>query len=600
MRERVAARSSDSRIERVIFIGLVVTAFVHVLLRAIHVPIIHDEAVSFFAYATTGAFQPGYAFWDAGNHLLNSAFGHAGFLIFGHSPLALRAGSVLCFLLYALYAWRFGHFIQNRLIRSVLRPALLLTPFVLDFFSLFRGYGPALAFSMMGWYHAVRYARSDGWPHACLALLGCLLAAFASLSTVLMAATVLALLAVFAFILESTWPRRIAIPLALLLVGGPLLLYLVWYGQELSARGMLYYGSPEGLVDGTLASLCRYVIGNEAVVIRWSMLGLLAAVLFAALWPQRDSGKGSWDALRVLVVCLAFDLIARLALWWSKGVLFPVDRVAVHLVPLFLIIVALALDRFSRQWPAMAYMALVFLFLPLRSLSLINLQRTLLWPEMEMSEELITTIEERQARSPRPLLISCSSGFPLLWRFVHYNRPIPAPIITDKGYPIDQADLLLQSDPNDAVPQGYTLVWKSNTDGVRVFGRDHPMQLVEMHDTTFVIPGSNGPFHNLWVSPEGEASRPQILLDVALRLRTKGHKPALHLVSDAHDGSGAAFLYDGIELHHVHDEWNGDTLRIARHFPSLQTEDWAALYLWMVNGRWVEGECRVRTYRILD
>lgn len=248
----------------------------------------------------------------------------------------------------------------------------------------------------------------------------------------------------------------------------------------------------------------------------------------------------------------------------------------------------------------MAYMALVFLFLPLRSLSLINLQRTLLWPEMEMSEELITTIEERQARSPRPLLISCSSGFPLLWRFVHYNRPIPAPIITDKGYPIDQADLLLQSDSNDAVPQGYTLVWKSNTDGVRVFERDHPMQLVEMRDTTFVIPGSNGPFFNLWVSPEGEASRPSILLDVTLRLRTKGHKPALHLVSDAHDGSGAAFLYDGIELHHVHDEWNGDTLRIARHFPSLQTEDWAALYLWMVNGRWVEGECRVRTYRILD
>lgn len=600
MRERVTARSSDSRIERVVFIGLVVTAFIYVLLRAIHVPIIHDEAVSFFAYATTGAFQPGYAFWDAGNHLLNSAFGHAGFLLFGHAPLALRAGSVLCFLVYAFYAWRFGHFIQNRLIRNLLRPALLLSPFVLDFFSLFRGYGPALAFGLMGSYHAVRYARSDGWPHACLALLGCMLAAFASLSTVLMAATVLALLAVLAFTLESTWPRRFALSLGLLLVGVPLLLYLIWYGQELSARGMLYYGSPDGLVDGTLASLCRYVIGNESIVLRWCMVGLLSVALMAAPWPQRHAGKVPWDALRVLVVCMVCDLFARLALWWSKGVLFPVDRVAVHLVPLFLIIVALALDRFSRPWPAVAYMALVFLFLPLRSLSLINLQRTLLWPEMEMNEELITTIEERQARSPRPLLISCSSGFPLLWRFVHYNRPVPAPILTEKGYPIDQADLLLQSDRNDAVPPGYTPVWESKTDGVRVFERDHPMQLAEMHDTTIVIPRSTGPFFNLWVSPEGEASRPSVLLDVALRLRTTGRNPALHLVSDAHGAGDSVFLYDGLPLHHAHDAWNGDTLRIVRHFPRLEPDDWAALYLWMVNGRWVEGECRVRTYRILD
>jgi hypothetical protein len=50
-------------------------------------------------------------------------------------------------------------------VRNVIGITLLLTPFLLDFFSLFRGYGPSVAFALMGMYHLVRYSVQRTRPH---------------------------------------------------------------------------------------------------------------------------------------------------------------------------------------------------------------------------------------------------------------------------------------------------------------------------------------------------------------------------------------------------------------------------------------------------
>src|SRR5690606_18920458 len=89
-------------------------------------------------------------------------------------------------LLYALYVWRVGTWFKSAAVSGLCRAALLLTPFVLEFFSLFRGYGAGIAFVLMGMYHLVRFTTVRSMAHSLWAVLAFSLAGFASLNTLLL------------------------------------------------------------------------------------------------------------------------------------------------------------------------------------------------------------------------------------------------------------------------------------------------------------------------------------------------------------------------------------------------------------------------------
>src|SRR5262245_25321341 len=86
---------------------------VFVVLRAIHVPMIHDEAATFFIYTRTGQFLPWVAHWDAGNHVLMSALSVPAYHLFGPAPWALRWFAVASYGLYGWYAWRWGSLLRS-------------------------------------------------------------------------------------------------------------------------------------------------------------------------------------------------------------------------------------------------------------------------------------------------------------------------------------------------------------------------------------------------------------------------------------------------------------------------------------------------------
>lgn len=62
-----------SRIERIIYFILFILLWAYLWLRAIYVPLVHDEIATFYHYIQTGRFLPYLSHWDANNHFLNSA-----------------------------------------------------------------------------------------------------------------------------------------------------------------------------------------------------------------------------------------------------------------------------------------------------------------------------------------------------------------------------------------------------------------------------------------------------------------------------------------------------------------------------------------------
>jgi len=54
--------------------GLIAFAIgIYLILRAVFIPLVHDEAATFFHYIHSFDFVPFIAHWDANNHILNSA-----------------------------------------------------------------------------------------------------------------------------------------------------------------------------------------------------------------------------------------------------------------------------------------------------------------------------------------------------------------------------------------------------------------------------------------------------------------------------------------------------------------------------------------------
>src|SRR5687767_33752 len=119
--------------------------WVYVAARAVLLAFTHDEAYSYllvktdYFVAMTGT---------ANTHWLNSVGMKLGSLLLGDEEWQLRIFSVLAWPLYGVSALRISGLLQNGLAGLLLFCALVFNPYVLDFFSLARGYGLQFAFVM--------------------------------------------------------------------------------------------------------------------------------------------------------------------------------------------------------------------------------------------------------------------------------------------------------------------------------------------------------------------------------------------------------------------------------------------------------------------
>lgn len=118
--------------------------FVSSLYRAATFPVVHDESLSYAIFN----WDPGWAS-SANNHLLNTFLMKWCSRLMGTSELSLRLPNVLAHAIFLLSSVVFLNHIKDLTLRLVGFVMLNLNPFLLDFFTLARGYGLALGFEML-------------------------------------------------------------------------------------------------------------------------------------------------------------------------------------------------------------------------------------------------------------------------------------------------------------------------------------------------------------------------------------------------------------------------------------------------------------------
>ncbi len=185
-----------------ILLGLIASAFfVYEVLRAAMVSITFDEAATQMTYLSSGFFAV-FDLRSANNHFLYTFLARLFSIFGGSSELSLRLPSLLGYLLYLGSSWAILNRFFGRFVALSGFLFLNLNPYVLDYFSLGRGYGLALGFEMAALYFFLvfldsrRPAKGDGNQALAMSLFLALASALANLSflNVLMGFWVLAVL----------------------------------------------------------------------------------------------------------------------------------------------------------------------------------------------------------------------------------------------------------------------------------------------------------------------------------------------------------------------------------------------------------------------
>lgn len=314
-------------------------AFLYVAIRAFTVGITFDEAWTISDFVPQGWWDLiTYRSVDANNHLLNTLLIKIVHWARGKSLFAERLPNVGATLVYLYFAGRISMSVPARYYGYALFLLLLANPFVLDFFSLARGYGLALAFQLGSLYYLFRFARQK---EHCDAVFSITLGALSVLSN-------FSFLTFFTGLLLCTWSfymvavkdGRTAWFFVKTLLPVLLLLLVIYQPlRRLAGHGMLYYGGTSGFYEDTLLSLTAHSMYETldvagARIYLPLFLSLFAVVFIAAAWNVFQKGATGYLYASLSLALLLFPVVGIIVQAVLLDGLFPHDRAVIYLLPL--------------------------------------------------------------------------------------------------------------------------------------------------------------------------------------------------------------------------------------------------------------------------
>ncbi|WP_276484621.1 hypothetical protein [Paraflavitalea pollutisoli] len=423
----------------------------------------HDEAYSFYLVKTNYfRAMPG----SANTHWLNSFFMLIWHSLLGDAPGLLRLHSVLAFPFFAWAVFLLGKHIDGAMGRIAFYALVLFNPYVLDFFSLARGYGLAMTFQAWSIVWFIRAASmSFSWRSWRWVLLFNTLAIAANLSYFY---TVVGM-AGFAGWLSTTtlaeqraanrgFTRLLSLYSLLLLLTGADLLFIKFYGKDLS------YGGNEQFVQSLFGSvwkgsLYRVVNGTLSTYLAYLSLLLIVGISGWYLWLYIRQKKPLTGLLLAvpLISLVLLNLLFHVALE-NPFLLF---RTALQwYVPGMLLICYAASDwkpeLAAIQWTGTVIAGVVAFVFVGQFMKQVNRQWCYEWPLQANSKQALQDLYARQPRQP-------ALGYSLMGSYINYYSQLPAsyqpaPVyLPDEGAKVTDTALIRILRQSDYVVSGHAV-----------------------------------------------------------------------------------------------------------------------------------------------
>lgn len=567
-----------TRLEFWLLIAVVVLAWSYLAVRAAIVPLMQDEANSFWMYVHAGKFLPFRSHPDAGNHFLNTFFGLIGFKLFGFSTIGIRWGSLLFYPLYAWGCWSLTSRF-NLLLHWSSFLSLALCPFLFDFFALFRGYGIAMAF----WIWALAGFMAFVQKGSARYLLMMTISASAGLSanlSLLPECGILFGISFLVFVLDrrpSALNAR-GIKALSLIAYCAVLSFAALIALDLSHKGLLYLGSSKGLMFAPVGTLISAIFSGPGSLLANQLVVVPAFIgLVVAIWNVIRGGQ--WRSqLSLLVAVLFLGALARVMMFHLLGTNYPYDRAVLQWVPLYILIFACTIDHLSLHNPAWSWSALLLFVFPIRTVLTLNFNQSASNYEKTMPTRFLNDVATLRRNLGRPIILSGSEHYPPCWAFHQVAMGM---------VPIEMHSDMSKDDPDDArvitrdqlmqYQAGYHIA-DSSKSGVLLLVRNVPITWSLVTDTVMApVDTEEGWIHLPLNCPEGPGG---ICVVFNALITTADPFSDIMLVSEVVDSSGAYVRYDAAELRHWPLLTKGASIEIARFIPAIPHGGNCSLYLW--------------------
>jgi hypothetical protein len=479
-----------SSIEKKIAIGLFSILWIFLFIRAINVPVLHDEIATFFYYVQSDTFMPPNAHWDANNHVLNSMLSNWSYHLFGQSPLALRLPNVLSFLLLFYAAYGISARLKTASIRWGLLTALTMSTYIFEYLGECRGYGISMSLLLLSVYFVIRLIETNQTKYILFTGILLFFGTSANLTLLISSVLLFGFMFIHSFIQDYQYnKKRLMYKTITLLITGLPFMILAKLSFKLKELGLLWYGSLDGFRNVTVPSLSERFFGfyNEEVAI------LLAAIslFILAIIVMRIIKEKKWNKLvdgHSLFAYLFLGTIAMILLLAKLlEVNYPEDRAAMYLYFYFIGGFAFTLDSLTNSNKLAQFGSIFLYFFSLTFIFSTGLSSSTFSSEERHSQEIFDYIHQQENDFKFPITVGGYRTQELCWYYMVNSSGGKEGRLHWSNHPGLDADYQIVSTTHFFNPKTYAYydsIMKDPATGLVLFERKNKLKknLIDVRD----------------------------------------------------------------------------------------------------------------------
>ncbi len=325
-----------------LFWGMIIMLLTYTVLRAIYLSITCDEAWTYLVFGQKSFGE--IVFWKeanaANNHILNSVLIRFSTRILGNSEFAIRLPNLIAHFLFLFFSFKLlQKFVDDKFLQLLGFILLNFNPYMLDFFSLGRGYGLASGFMMISLYALFSFHQSKKTAYLWHIFLWGGMAAFSNLTFINYYLAILGAIGLLILIQE---PKRLFSPSLLLPIFSITLLFSLLLFRPimlLRQANELYYGTENGFWKGTVHSMVTtYLYGyHKFKVVFKSVIPILIqlATIIGLFVLVKKSMQKKLTTLFLISLVLGLMILSTVMQHFLLGNLYLQGRAAIVFYPVF-------------------------------------------------------------------------------------------------------------------------------------------------------------------------------------------------------------------------------------------------------------------------
>ncbi|MBN1199846.1 MAG: hypothetical protein JXA23_10875 [Bacteroidales bacterium] len=555
-----------------VFLALAFLLWIYLWLRALFIPLVHDEIATFHNYIQIAKFLPYTAHWDANNHILNSALSSLFYRIFGLSPLVIRLANLLLFPLFCLYVWRSRIFFTQPLVQWAFMTSLLMAHGLIEFFSLSRGYGISMALMMPALYYLIRMTEHFSLRRLLSVILWSAFATLANLSLVNTYLLIIIYLILFTGFSGqfSSLKQRITSLGWIIITGIPFLILFTMISFEFRAKGLLYTGGSNGIWKDTILSLVSKLFssGNSLLLI---LVVLLFSLILAVAIIRLAKEKQLFSPKLIYLILLSGNLAGAILLHMVFRVNYPENRVALFLYPLFIGALCFAMDDLSRLLRSKA--ALISLIpltlIPIHFFTHLNLSHASFYIEDLIPPGFYQAVKTSHQPGEYPPIVSGKRLTHFCWSFYDFCADGTESQISFTNYPEKFSDFQI-ADSGDLAFFGedYLIVDSTSVNHRYLLKRIAPAQRRLIIQARGIhTPGMiEHEFFQLYSGKLPDVAGQSAYVGITAEIFSPVEPFHTWMVAEVSDSTGKSVQYERVSLYWFRPAWNESTKQFKNGF----------------------------------